>query len=237
MLNKFEKKIISQNGEDGIIEEIINRLGIESLWCCEFGAWDGMHLSNTFHLIRTTNAKVVMIEGDESKFLNLLETQKKYPDQIIPINAYVDYNLNSKYTLDKILNETSIPKDFDILSIDIDSYDLAVWESVKFYRPKLVIIEINNDIPPGIKQRHSEHNWLNSFTSTVEVGIEKGYTLICHSFNLFFIRNDLLDKLNLDPVMLSNPNNLFNYKWVERAARAAFKKERRQWKQEKQLKV
>ena len=237
MLNEFEKKIISQNGEDGIIEEIINRLGIESLWCCEFGAWDGRHLSNTFHLIRTTNAKVVMIEGDESKFLNLLETQKKYPDQIIPINAYVDYNLNSKYTLDKILKETFIPEDFDILSIDIDSYDLAVWESVKFYRPKLVIIEINNDIPPGIKQRHSEHNWLNSFTSTVEVGIEKGYTLICHSFNLFFIRNDFLDKLNLDPNKISDPNNLFNYRWVERAARAAFKKERRQWKQEKQLKV
>jgi hypothetical protein len=58
-----------------------------------------------------------------------------------------------------------------------------------------------------------------------------------HSFNLFFIRNDFLDKLNLDPNKISDPNNLFNYRWVERAARAAFKKERRQWKQEKQLKV
>ena len=237
MLNEFEKKIVSQNGEDGIIEEIIRRLNLINLWCCEFGAWDGMHLSNTFHLVRTTNAKVIMIEGDSSKFPELVATSKKYPSQIIPINVYVDRTSDSDTSIDNILRSTEIPQDFDILSIDIDSYDLDVWESIKFYRPKLVIIEINNDIPPGIKQRHSEHNWLNSFTSTVEVGIEKGYTLICHSFNLFFIRNDLLDKLNLDLIKISDPNNLFNYRWVERAARAAFKKERRQWKQEKQLKV
>lgn len=234
MFNDFEKKIISQNGEDGIIEEIIRRLNLTNLWCCEFGAWDGMHLSNTYHLIRTTNTKVVMIEGDSSKFSELVATSKKYPNQIIPINLYVDRTSDSDTSLDNILRSTEIPQDFDILSIDIDSYDLDVWESVTFYKPKLVIIEINNDIPPGVLQRHSDHNWLNSFTSTVEVGIKKGYTLVCHSFNLFFIRNDLIEKLNLDPVMLSEPNKLFNWKWVERAKKAAFKQERHQWKLKKQ---
>ena len=234
MFNEFEKKIVSQNGEDGIIEEIIRRLNLTNLWCCEFGAWDGMHLSNTFHLVRTTNAKVVMIEGDISKFPKLVATSKKYPGQIISINAYVDRICDSNTSLDNILKTTKIPQDFDILSIDIDSYDLDVWESVQFYKPKLVIIEINNEIPPGILQRHSEHHWLNSFTSTVQVGTQKGYTLICHSFNLFFIRNDLIEKLDLDPIMLDDPNKLFNWKWVERAKKAAFKQQRRQWKLEKQ---
>lgn len=233
MFNKFEKKIISQNGEDGIIEEIVKRLHLETLWCCEFGAWDGMHLSNTFHLVRTKQAKVIMIEGDEVKFLHLLDTQKKYPTEIFPIKAYVDRNSESINSLDNLLKQTQIPQDFDILSIDIDSYDLDVWESVTFYKPKLVIIEINNDIPPGVLQRHSEQHWLNSFTSTVEVGTKKSYTLVCHSFNLFFIRNDLLDKLNLDPIKISEPDKLFNWKWVERVKYAKQKQERRKFKRQR----
>ena len=235
MLNKFEKKVSSQNGEDGIIEELIKRLNLNNLWCCEFGAWDGMHLSNTFHLIRTKKAKVVMIEGDSSKFPKLLWTQSKYPDQIIALNFYVDHRPNAENSLDKILSNTSIPKDFDILSIDIDSYDLDVWESLQDYRPKIVIIEINNEISPGIKQRHSSENWLNSFTSTLEVGKSKGYTLICHLFNLFFIRNDLLDKIKIEQKYIDDPTLLFNWKWVRRAEWAKQKEERRKFKRQRNV--
>jgi hypothetical protein len=48
--------------------------------------------------------------------------------------------------LDTILDQTDIPIDFDILSIDIDSYDFQVWKSVQTYSPKFVIIEINSSI-------------------------------------------------------------------------------------------
>lgn len=227
MLSEFKNKIISQNGEDGVIEEIIKRLELTDIWCCEFGAWDGIHLSNTFYLVQTKNAKVIMIEGDKEKFFNLLETQSKYPTQIVALNYFVDHKQNSQNLLDSILANTEIPNDFDILSIDIDSYDLDVWESLKNYFPKLVIIEINNEIEPGIFQRHSDVNWLNSFTSTVEVAKEKGYTLICHLFNLFFIRNDLLDKIKIEQKYVDNPTLLFNRRWVHRVEWSKQKKERR----------
>ena len=232
MLKDFKKTIISQNGEDGIIEEIIQRLELDALWCCEFGAWDGVHYSNTFNLVTTRNAKVVMIEGDKEKFLLLLETQSKYPNQIIALNYFVEHDNGN--TLDIILSTTQIPLDFEILSIDIDSYDLAVWESLSNYKPKLVIIEINNEIPPGVYQRHSETTWLNSFTSTLEVAKLKGYTLICHSFNLFFIRNDLLEKINLDDIFINDPTLLFDWKWVDRVKKITAKNLRRLNKQEKQ---
>ena len=112
---KYKNNIFSQNGEDGVIEEILNRLGINEGWCCEFGAWDGKHLSNTFNLVQK-GFNAVYIEGDENKFKDLLETSKIYKN-ITPINKWVDLGKNK---LDNILKSTDIPNDFVLLSIDID---------------------------------------------------------------------------------------------------------------------
>ena len=70
MLNKYKKNIFSQNGEDGIILEIIKRLNLngKNKWCCEFGAWNGIHGSNTFNLVKNFNFNAVYIEGDKKRF-------------------------------------------------------------------------------------------------------------------------------------------------------------------------
>ena len=47
-LSQFRKNKHSQNGEDGVIAEICHRLAITNGFFVEFGAWDGMHLSNTY---------------------------------------------------------------------------------------------------------------------------------------------------------------------------------------------
>ena len=78
--NKF-----SQNGEDGIIQEILKRLNLnnsEEKWCVEFGAWDGIYLSNTFNLV-LNDWNAVYIEGDKSKYIDLLNTVKKYKGYLI----------------------------------------------------------------------------------------------------------------------------------------------------------
>jgi hypothetical protein len=43
----FNRNLFSQNGEDGVIERILNIVGQGGRTCCEFGASDGVHLSNT----------------------------------------------------------------------------------------------------------------------------------------------------------------------------------------------
>jgi hypothetical protein len=146
---QYARDVFSQNGEDGIVEELLRRLDIKSGYVCEFGAWDGVYLSNTFNLIQK-GFKGVFIEGDKDKFQDLLKTCKNYPN-IIPINAYVDYE--GENTLDNLLQKTDIPFDFELLSIDIDSFDYHVWRSLKLYRPKIVIIEINS----GINTNNEEH--------------------------------------------------------------------------------
>ena len=68
----YKKNISSQNGEDGIIEEIFKRIkNISDYHCCEFGAWDGKYLSNTYNLIKNHNYNALLIEGDKKRFIEL----------------------------------------------------------------------------------------------------------------------------------------------------------------------
>ena len=219
MFRKYKRNIFSQNGEDGIVSEIFKRLKLKSKnkWCCEFGAWDGIHGSNTFNLVKNHNYNAVYIEGDKKKFKDLLNTSKKYK-KIIPFNNFVNYKSNSPNTLNKILKKTKIIKDFDILSIDIDSFDLAVWKSLTIYRPKIVIIEINSGLLPGIKQIHGNGKFGNSFTSTVEYAQKNKYQLVCHTGNCVFIDKKYSKKLRIKKKFLNNKNVdlLFDRSWFNK---------------------
>jgi hypothetical protein len=214
-LNKFQFNIYSQNGEDGVIEEILKRLGISNdnkKWCVEFGAWNGIHLSNTFALVEK-NWNAVYIEGEADRYQDLLKTAQKYP-QIVPIHAFVARSQNEEYSLDKLLKQTQIPKEFELLSIDIDTYDLDVWESLSSYSPKIVIIEINSHVPPGIVWKHSPETQGNTFSATINVARLKGYTLVCHTGNCIFVRDDLVEKVKLDPQYIQYPELLFLYEFL-----------------------
>jgi len=209
---EYFKNIYSQNGEDGIIEELLKRLNITGGWVCEFGAWDGVNLSNTFNLVKNSNFSAVYIEGDNNKYMDLLQTQTKYKN-IIPINEYVHHEGTNINSLDNILKKTSIPNDFDILSIDIDGLDYHVWNSLEHYKPKIVIIEIHSGIYPDIENHiHSPGLYDGtSFLPTLKLGIKKGYKFILHTGNMFFIRNELYDKLNLKS---EHPFDNFIPKWL-----------------------
>lgn len=186
---QYRRNVFSQNGEDGIFEELLRRIESPSGWVCEFGAWDGIQCSNTFRLVKEKRYNAVFIEGREDYYQLLLDTCKAYP-AITPIHTMVGYE--GENTLDTILATTSIPIDFDILSIDIDSYDYQVWRSVEVYTPKFVIIEINSSVSPlDDTHIHGPGKEGTGFYPMLELGIVKGYTLICHTGNLIFVRNDL----------------------------------------------
>lgn len=215
-LLKFRSNVYSQNGEDGVIEEILRRLGIEKGSFVEFGAWDGIHLSNSFRLLKT-GWEGVYIEGDPSKFDDLDQNMKSFRDRVVLLRQYVESEGENK--LDKLLAKTPLKKNFEMLSIDIDSYDWQVWERLKAYKPKIVIIEINSSLPVGVLQTHRGPSAQgSSFTSTLDLGREKGYSLVCHTGNLIFVDNELVGKLCLPGKDLQYPESLFLNSWVRNAS-------------------
>lgn len=149
-LSDFAKNKYSQFGEDGIISEILDRLSVHTRldkWCVEFGAWDGVHLSNTCALIRDRNYNAVLIEGDEARVESL---NKNHPQETV-FKIHKMVGLEGENTLDQILSSTNIPKNFDLLSIDIDGCDYWILESLDIFKPKVLVIEYNPTIPNSIE--------------------------------------------------------------------------------------
>jgi hypothetical protein len=222
-LTSWAKNRYSQNGEDGIIAKLLEMFPQDLLdhWCVEFGAVDGKQFSNTFALVEN-GWNAIYIEGDATTYPELANLAKNWP-QIIPINVWVDHQPNSKNSLDNILSGTNVTKEFDVLSIDIDSKDLEIWESLENYRPKIVIIEINSQILPGLLVRDSINSAGCSFSSAVSVGQFKGYTLVAHTGNCIFVRNDFLSNLNFPEKYRRSPEILFRFDapWIYHNAGSA----------------
>ena len=143
------QNIYSQSGEDAIIKQLLLLISEShslSKWCVEFGAWDGKFLSNTFNLVENYSYKGIYIEGSKKHFINLKKNMQ--PFEVICLNNYI--GIDKCNNLDYILSTTPIPADFDILSIDIDGCDFYILESIKKYRPKIIIIEYNPTIPNDV---------------------------------------------------------------------------------------
>jgi len=185
-LHKYRYNNHSLFGEDGVIEKILEiSFNKHKLNTCEFGAGDIEENSNTFNLIKKNKINFsIFIEKDLALYQKLLNLKKKY-SQIIPLNLFVEFENNNNNTIDNILKRNNIQNDIDIMSIDIDSYDLDVYRSIEIYHPKLLIIESGRQ-KYGILSEHSKDKKHNSFSSIFDV-VKKKYFLIFYNGNLFFL--------------------------------------------------
>ena len=185
-LHKYRYNNHSLGGEDGVIEKILEiSFHNKKMNTCEFGAGDIEKNSNTLNLIKKNQVNYsIFIEKDEVLYKKLLNLKEKY-NQIIPYNLFVEFKDTSENIIDNILKKNNIQNDIDIMSIDIDSYDLDVYRSIKLYHPKLLIIESGRQ-KYGVLSEHSQHKQYNSFSSIYNV-IKKKYYLIFYNGNLFFL--------------------------------------------------
>lgn len=188
-LEKYQKNHFSQFGEDGILEKVLSILPKSDKWCVEFGAWDGIEFSNTRHLISDKNWSAVLIEPNPRKFKTLQKNNQEHSNVHL-LKEFITFS--GKNSLDNLLNTTPIPREFDLLSIDIDGNDYHIWKTVRKYRPKVVIIEFNPTIPPDIEFVQPADFSVNQGTSLLslfKLAKKKGYELVaCTEANGIFVR-------------------------------------------------
>lgn len=178
----------SQSGEDGVIARILAQLPSTDGWCVEFGAWDGVHLSNVRKLIVESQYRAILIEGDAAKFPALCRNYAGH-EQVQAVHAFVGFTADDG--LDSILAGRGIPANFDFLSIDIDGNDYHVWAALQAYRPKVVCVEFNPTIPSEVDFVQAADPGVShgaSLRAMSELARTKGYQLVSVlSWNAFFV--------------------------------------------------
>jgi hypothetical protein len=194
-LINFRKKIYSQYGEEGIIEKILKDLSIGKGTFLEFGAGDGVTLSNT-RFLADAGWGGLCIEADENKFLKLEDSYKNYP---LIQTMHCPVSVRGENSIDNLLRKTELPIDIDFASIDIDGNDYQIWDSMVFYKPKIILTETNFTFPFNLEFVQKEDLHIgSSAVAMYYLGLKKGYTFVCYNFiNCFFVRNDLVPRLKL----------------------------------------
>ncbi len=111
----------------------------------DLGAGDGVRHSNT-HALFTNGWRGLAVDGAADRSYRLARTYRDYP------NVFTCRNQVTPQSVVSLLEAYQIPTDFEILSLDIDSYDFWVLDGLLTkFRPRIVVTEINEKIPPPIR--------------------------------------------------------------------------------------
>jgi len=179
--------------------EIFNRIKIFNKFYIEFGAWDGLILSNTANLRLNKKWDGILFELDICK-VNSVKLSNLYCEKI------------SSDNINEIFRKYKVPFDFGLLSIDIDGNDSYCWQSLSDeYKPNIVIIEFNpglpNKIPIRIKENEADVNrgyFGSNINHLYDLGINKGYEFVTITdWNIIFIRKELFPLLNI-PIIIKD---------------------------------
>jgi hypothetical protein len=185
-----------------IIEYILNTMSITKGTFVEFGAWDGILLSNCRKLYEK-HWNGVFIEADHDKYKEL---QKNYADDehVTTILSFVDDSANN---LDHILIKNNI-NDVDFLSIDIDGLDLNVFNAMDKIKPKLICIEGGQVLFPTDTTRVETHiqadNVTQSLVNYINDFKKKGYRLLCAYQDIFFVQEEYYSLFNVSENVFEN---------------------------------
>ena len=201
-LVKFQSQVFSQNGEDGIIAEIFNRIGTSNNIFVELGIENGVECNSRFLL--NCGWQGLWIEGNKTY---CKDAQNLFKDNISQGQLKIANSFITKENIQQLLSEHNIPKEFDFLSVDIDMNTHHIWSAICDFKPKVVCVEYNASIPPSLDYYvpyESNATWdgTNYFGAGLKsleiIGEKLGYKLVgCEylGINAFFVRSDCCEPM------------------------------------------
>jgi hypothetical protein len=197
----YGHKVYSQTDEDGIIEEIFNRIPNNKRFL-EIGIQTGIEC-NTLHLL-LKGWKGTWVEGSDA-YCKIIEKNlngTRFKNKLSVVNSFID-----RENIIDIFNQADHffgSKELDFFSLDIDGNDYYIMEQLldNSFTPKAVCVEYNAKFRPPMKLKikyNKTHVWDGTdyqgctLQSYVDLFAAHQYTLVCCNIpgnNAFFVRNE-----------------------------------------------
>ena len=180
----------SNFGEQAVIEAHLERLGITRGTFVDIGAADGETSSNT-RALALAGWDGLAVEADAASFARLAWRAVDTPRVALARACVTPANVTA------LLDSHGVPKDFELLSLDIDGYDHFVLAALlERFRPALMCVEFNESIPPPVRFTvtfHPGHRWAmdhfygQSLAMLGALAQTHGYALVEAHYNNAFL--------------------------------------------------
>jgi hypothetical protein len=208
----------SNLSEESIIRELLVLLKIPAIgYCVDIAAADGTTMSNTWSLYRSGWAGLA-VEYDGARFSTLARRYRSFKDVRLARCMVTPENIRA------LLLANQTPPDFEFLSLDIDGYDHFVLdELLQDYRPQLICVEINENIPPPIRftvdwnpnySWAEDHFYGQSIAKLDELLTKHQYSLVRLNYN-----NAFLAPSELSPIPSLTPEEAYRTGYLDKPDR------------------
>jgi hypothetical protein len=204
-LQRYEFKVFSQWGEDGIIQYLVNNIEIVHKTFVEFGVQDYKE-SNTRFLLQNNNWSGLIMDASAEDIQAVKNDPIYYRNNLNAVCAFID-----KDNINKLLQNNGMRGDIGLLSIDIDGNDYWIWQAIDCVKPRIVICEydsllgyekaVTTPYEKNFDRTKAHYSFLYggaSIAALHKLGTQKGYALVGSNSagnNAFFVRNDVLGSL------------------------------------------
>jgi ABC-type polysaccharide/polyol phosphate transport system ATPase subunit len=206
-LRAFERRVFSQNGADGMIEELFRRIGSPSKFFVELSG----EAANGYN-----GARLALEESWRGIFINpacvpsvRMVRDLQFPERVRCLDSDI-----TAASIEEVLAREQTPAEFDLLSIVLAGNDYWVWSALRRWKARVVVIQYNASQGPTkrwVMKENAGHRWNGtsyygaSLASLTALGKEKGYALVATDSVgdlAFFVREDLMvDDPCLEPVV------------------------------------
>lgn len=190
-MKEFERRVFSQNGEDGIIEHIFNGIGTTDKVAVEFGVSAGGGGQQS-------NSRFLAENGWKTFWFDTRDLSYSPPNCTFKKVLLTPANICS------VFEEMGVPTEFDLLSVDVDGNDYHLRQALSGYKPRVCVMEYNGCFPAEqeyIMPHNDDYRWGGwrkdfgaSLTSLTIQANSLGYDLVyCDSqgVNAFYVRRDV----------------------------------------------
>ena len=197
----MEYRVFSQHREDGIIDYLLESLGIDTGTFVEFGFSAAQ--CNCLNIALNRKFTGTFIDGSQKK----CRMAKQAFRWLGLKNVQVIHSFLTAENLNTVIADCGAPLEVDVLSIDVDGNDYWFWSELIATSAKIVVIEYNASfgsrlsvtVPydPDFRRYEKHHSGFYhgaSLRALEHLGRKKGYRLVaCDAtgVNAFFLRDDL----------------------------------------------